>query len=93
MAASKFEWAVCIGRFQLFHNAQLALMREALRLAPRCAVLIGSAHQARSPRNPFTWAERMEAIRLALRSSTSSRSGTCTTRGAGCMRCRARWRS
>jgi bifunctional NMN adenylyltransferase/nudix hydrolase len=66
VSADKFDWAVCIGRFQLFHNAQLALLREALRLAPRCAVLIGSAHQARSPRNPFTYEERVEAIRLAL---------------------------
>jgi bifunctional NMN adenylyltransferase/nudix hydrolase len=66
MTPQKFEWAACIGRFQLFHNAQLALVREALALAPRCAVLIGSAHQARSPRNPFTFAERVETIRLAL---------------------------
>lgn len=66
MATPKFEWAVCIGRFQLFHNAQLALLREALRLAPRCAVLVGSARQARSPRNPFTFEERVEAIRLSL---------------------------
>ena len=62
----KFEWAVCIGRFQLFHDAQLALVRKGLELAPRCAVLIGSAYQARSPRNPFTWQERVDAIRLAL---------------------------
>ena len=66
MAGERFEWAVCIGRFQLLHNAQLALLREALRLAPRVAVLIGSARQARSPRNPFTFDERVEAIRLAL---------------------------
>lgn len=66
MSGHKYEWAVCIGRFQLFHLAQLALIREALGLAPRCAVLIGSAHQARSPRNPFTWEERVETIRLAL---------------------------
>jgi bifunctional NMN adenylyltransferase/nudix hydrolase len=66
MARDTFEWAACIGRFQLFHNAQLALIREALRLAPRCAVLVGSAYQARSPRHPFTWQERVEAIRLAL---------------------------
>jgi bifunctional NMN adenylyltransferase/nudix hydrolase len=66
ISQEKFDWAVCIGRFQLFHNAQLALLREALRLAPRCAVLIGSAHQARSPRNPFTFQERVEAILLAL---------------------------
>lgn len=66
MAADRFEWAVCIGRFQLFHDAQLALLREALNLAPRVAVLVGSAHMARSPRNPFRYEERVEAIRLAL---------------------------
>ena len=66
MTPHKFDWAVCIGRFQLFHDAQLALVRVALRLAPRCAIVIGSAHQARSPRNPFTWEERAGAIRLAL---------------------------
>ena len=64
--AQKFDWAVCIGRFQLFHNAQLTQLREALRLAPRCAVLVGSAHQARSPRNPFTFEERVAVIQLAL---------------------------
>jgi bifunctional NMN adenylyltransferase/nudix hydrolase len=66
MTQGKFDWAVCIGRFQLFHNAQLALIREGLRLAPRCAVLVGSAFQSRSPRNPFTYEERVEAMRLAL---------------------------
>lgn len=58
--SAKYEWAACIGRFQPFHDAQLALLREALRLAPRCAVPVGSAHNARSPRNPFTFAERVE---------------------------------
>ena len=53
--STAFEWAACIGRFQLFHDAQLTLLREALRLAPRVAVLVGSAHQARSPRNPFSF--------------------------------------
>lgn len=66
MTRTKYAWAACIGRFQLFHDAQLALVRKGLELAPRCAVLIGSAHQARSPRNPFTWQERVDAIRLAL---------------------------
>jgi len=66
MSEMNFDWAVCIGRFQVFHHAQLALLRRALELAPRCAVLVGSAWQARSPRNPFTWEERAETIRLAL---------------------------
>ncbi|HET8747646.1 MAG TPA: NUDIX domain-containing protein [Ramlibacter sp.] len=67
------EWAACIGRFQLFHDAQLALIREGLALAPRCAVLIGSAFQARSPRNPFTFQERVETIRLALSEAERAR--------------------
>jgi bifunctional NMN adenylyltransferase/nudix hydrolase len=66
MSDHKYDWAVCIGRFQLFHDAQLALLRQALALAPRCAVLVGSAYQSRSPRNPFTFDERVHAIRLAL---------------------------
>ena len=64
--AGQFDLAVCIGRFQVFHHGQLALIRQALALAPRCVVVLGSAHQARSPRNPFTWHERAEVIRLAL---------------------------
>jgi bifunctional NMN adenylyltransferase/nudix hydrolase len=66
MTEPAYQWAACIGRFQLFHRAQLALIRKGLELAPRCAVLIGSAFQARSPRNPFTFQERVETIRLAL---------------------------
>ncbi len=66
MSTPLFDWAVCIGRFQLFHDAQLALLRAALALAPRCAVLVGSARQARSPRSPFTFEERVQTIRLAL---------------------------
>ena len=58
--------AVLVGRFQPFHNAHLALLRRALRAAPRCVVVIGSAFQARTPKNPFTWTERAEMIRLAL---------------------------
>ncbi len=66
MTSPRPEWAACIGRFQLFHNAQLALIRHGLGLADRCVVLVGSAWQARSPRHPFTYAERVDAIRLAL---------------------------
>ena len=60
------DLAVCIGRYQLFHLGQLALLRHALQVAPRCIVVVGSAFQARTPRNPFTWEERAAMIRLAL---------------------------
>lgn len=58
--------AVYIGRFQPFHNGHLALLGQALSLAGQVVVVIGSAHQARTPRNPLTWQERAEIIRLAL---------------------------
>lgn len=64
--AAPCDVAVLVGRFQPFHLGHLGLLRHALRLAPRVVVVIGSAHQARSPKNPFTWRERAEMVRLAL---------------------------
>ncbi|MFG6441130.1 bifunctional nicotinamide-nucleotide adenylyltransferase/Nudix hydroxylase [Roseateles sp. LKC17W] len=58
--------AVVIGRFQTVHNGHLALLQAALAAAPRVIVLLGSAHQARSPRHPFSWTERAEMLRLVL---------------------------
>jgi bifunctional NMN adenylyltransferase/nudix hydrolase len=58
--------AVFIGRFQPFHSGHLALLREALAIAPLAVVVLGSAWQARSPKNPFTWEERAEMIGLAV---------------------------
>ncbi|WP_284617262.1 bifunctional nicotinamide-nucleotide adenylyltransferase/Nudix hydroxylase [Aquabacterium humicola] len=58
--------AVFIGRFQPFHSGHAALLRAALDAAPLCVVVIGSAFQARTPKNPFSWQERAEMFRLAL---------------------------
>ena len=73
MSAQAIDVAVLIGRFQPFHNAHLALLRQALEVAPQCIVVIGSAHQARTPKNPFTWSERAEMIRLALPEASRAR--------------------
>jgi len=64
--ATPASLSVLIGRFQPFHAAHLALLRRALAIAPHTVVVIGSAHQARSPRNPFTWQERAQMILQAL---------------------------
>jgi bifunctional NMN adenylyltransferase/nudix hydrolase len=58
--------AVLVGRFQPFHDAHLALLERGLACASRCVVVIGSAFQARTPRNPFTCKERPEMVRQAL---------------------------
>ena len=58
--------AVLIGRFQPVHHGHLALVREALARAPQVFIVVGSAYQARSPKNPFTWQERATMLRESL---------------------------
>ena len=65
--------AVCVGRFQPFHVGHLSLVRHALDAAPRAVVVIGSAFQARSPKNPFTWQERAQMVRLAVGPDAAAR--------------------
>ncbi|RZU47054.1 bifunctional NMN adenylyltransferase/nudix hydrolase [Fluviicoccus keumensis] len=61
-----YDFLVFIGRFQPFHVAHLAVIREALRQAREVIVLVGSAGQSRNLRNPFTVDARMAMIRACL---------------------------
>ncbi|WP_311221822.1 MULTISPECIES: bifunctional nicotinamide-nucleotide adenylyltransferase/Nudix hydroxylase [unclassified Acidovorax] len=61
-----YDTAILIGRFEPVHNGHLALLRHALDSAAQVIVIMGSAWQARSPKNPFTWAEREVMLRNAL---------------------------
>lgn len=70
---NRYDLAVCIGRFQPFHAGHLRLLQRALELAPHCVVVIGSAFQARTPKNPWTWQERAEMVRLALNDAERQR--------------------
>ena len=65
--------AVLIGRFQPFHLGHQALLEQALATAPRVVVVIGSAFQARTPRNPFTWQERKDTILKSLPAEAQAR--------------------
>ncbi len=69
----KPDLAVLIGRFQPFHKGHAALLQQALDAAPRVVVVIGSAFQARTPKNPFTWQERADMIRQALSAEDQAR--------------------
>lgn len=68
-----YDTAILIGRFEPVHTGHLALLREALAQAPRVIVIVGSAFQARTPKNPFTWAEREAMLRSALPAHDSAR--------------------
>ena len=61
-----YDTAILIGRFEPVHTGHLALLHAALARARRAIVIVGSAFQARTPKNPFTWQEREAMLRGAL---------------------------
>jgi bifunctional NMN adenylyltransferase/nudix hydrolase len=58
----KYQLACVIGRFQPFHKGHLDLINRALETAEKVVILIGSAGQPRTIRNPFTYNERAGMI-------------------------------
>jgi len=56
------DYAVLVGRFQPFHNGHQAVLDRALKEARTVIVLIGSSNLHRSPKNPFTYEERVQMI-------------------------------
>ena len=73
MNTDSYDFLVFIGRFQPFHSGHLSVIREGLRQAKHVIVLIGSAHSARSLRNPWTTDEREAMMRGALSDDEKSR--------------------
>lgn len=72
-AVKPFDFLVFIGRFQPFHSGHCHVISTALEQAERVIVLIGSSHQPRSIRNPWTFAEREHYIRSAFDAETQAR--------------------
>lgn len=62
MAKKQYDLAVFIGRFQIFHNGHLSVIKEGLQQAEHVLIIIGSSHEPRSYRNPFTYPEREQMI-------------------------------
>jgi bifunctional NMN adenylyltransferase/nudix hydrolase len=58
--------AVLIGRWQILQKGHVALLREALAIAPRVIVVIGSAFRSRDSHNPFNWHERQQQFEAVL---------------------------
>lgn len=70
----QYDTLVLIGRFQPFHTAHLLLVQRATALARQVVFIVGSAHQPRTYKNPFTFDERCRMIKLA----TNGMAGTLT---------------
>jgi bifunctional NMN adenylyltransferase/nudix hydrolase len=58
----QYDLLAYIGRFQPFHLGHEMVINEALKQSNRLVILIGSANQPRTPKNPWTYDERVEMI-------------------------------
>ena len=58
----KYDAIVFIGRFQPLHNAHVEIIRKAGELAEKVIIVVGSANQPRTFKNPFSFEERKELI-------------------------------
>lgn len=65
--SKKYDTLVYIGRFQPIHAAHVETIKRAMSMARQVIVIVGSAHQARTYKNPFTSHERECMIVDALR--------------------------
>lgn len=61
-----YDLLVFIGRFQPFHLGHKRVVKDALEQANHVLILVGSAFQPRTIKNPFTYAERQEMILASL---------------------------
>ena len=59
----KYDLAIFIGRFQPLHNGHIQNIEKALEVADHVLVILGSANQPRTIKNPFTVEERRDLIK------------------------------
>ena len=63
MSKRKYDLAVFIGRMQPLHRGHTQNIDNALEIADNVLVIVGSANQPRTPKNPFTVDERAAMIK------------------------------
>jgi bifunctional NMN adenylyltransferase/nudix hydrolase len=71
----KYNYAKVIMRAQIYHNGHHSIIKQALELANRVIVFIGSANRSRSPKNPFSYNERVKMISSCFTTDELSRIG------------------
>jgi len=59
----RYDYLIFIGRFQPFHIGHEHVIRQALKLSDKVIVIVGSAYQPRTVRNPWDFNERESLIR------------------------------
>lgn len=68
----KYDTLVLIGRFQPVHNAHVEIIRRARTLCRELIIIVGSAKQPRTYKNPWTYEERKMMLNNVLDSMSES---------------------
>jgi bifunctional NMN adenylyltransferase/nudix hydrolase len=66
MALYEYEYIIFICRAQPCHAAHIEIIKSACKKAQKVIILIGSAKQPLTIKNPWTWEQRVEMISLSL---------------------------
>lgn len=61
--SKEYNIAAFVGRLEPLHNGHIPNIEKALEIADHVLVIVGSANQPRTPKNPFTADERIEMIK------------------------------
>lgn len=64
--SKKYNTLVLIGRFQPVHNAHAEIIRRAVQLCDQLIIIVGSADEPRTYKNPFTSDEREDMLSTVL---------------------------
>lgn len=63
---NNYDYCVFIGRFSPFHKGHYSILEQALKIAKKVVVVIGSASTPRTIKNPWTAIERQEMIKAVF---------------------------
>lgn len=66
MREKPFRLAILVGRFQVIHLGHVEMAEKALGCAQRVAVLIGSAQESGTEKNPLSYEERADCLRAVF---------------------------
>lgn len=68
--SEKHKVGLLVGRFQPFHKGHYELVQESLRHCAHLILVIGSAQESRTRKNPFNFDERWTWIQRTLRGTS-----------------------
>ena len=61
-----FNFSVVIGRFQVPHQGHIKLIQKAYEIADKVIILVGSVGQPETPKNPFSYEDRIKMLELII---------------------------